>query len=324
MIDNTRNDRRFEIIKIVIAAILAFIFSIVATFIAFIYQRDTIEKKTVETLSVYFEEVESDMSYEDAIKFLYESSQRKDKLIQALKDENAELKTFREQTSSEESNQEIIASASSFAAEEDYAMAYAILSSVIKKTPQMLVMIGEYQKKYEAQVIMEADSLIFEGNYGEATTVVDNALKVVQDSTILKEKKNSIKNSQPQKFVNVLDPYESSHYYKKTGVDIMQMAGEKYYDGFEMGHYYDGSFAVFNLNEKYTEITFLIGHADGTGGGTHVLRIIAENDRVLETIEIPTDGRPQSISIPVSGVNLLRFERTGGYGQTCLANIMIR
>lgn len=68
----------------------------------------------------------------------------------------------------------------------------------------------------------------------------------------------------------------------------------------------------------------MIGHVDGTGGGNHVLRITAENEYVIDTIEVPYDGLPKSISIPVSGVNILRFERTVGSGQTFLADIVIR
>lgn len=310
----------FKIFLTLLTAILAF----AGSFVLYLFQQHDIEKKTVETLSGYFEEVDKDMSYSDAIKFLYESSQTKDRLIESLRAENAELNSLKEQVTSEEINREIIDSATSFAESEDYAMAYAVLSSITKKTPQITVMAQEYQRKYEAQVIIEADSLISNGEYEEAQKVIDNALKVITDSSILKEKKASIKNAKPQKFMNIFEPHEASYYYKKANGDTMQMAGQKYYDGFELGHSRYVAYATFNLKEKYTEITGHIGHLDGTGGETNILRIIAENDRVIETIEIPNDGLPQDFSIPVSGVNLLRFERTAGYGQTCLADIMIR
>jgi len=71
-----KKEIKVGIIVAVIEAILAFIVG----YALYLVQVNSIEQKTVETLAGYFEEIDTDMSYEQVMKFLYQNSNEKDKL----------------------------------------------------------------------------------------------------------------------------------------------------------------------------------------------------------------------------------------------------
>ena len=292
----------------------------------FIAEKDSIEKKTVETLAGYFDSVDKDMSYDQVLKFIYEESKKKDNEISVLKQNKENLQSqvdsLNEKVSVDETNKSTIASIRSLANSNEYAKALAILNSVADKTPEMQVLFDEYSKKYEAQVIAQADTIINKEKYDEAINLIDEALKVLPNSSILIQKKENIILSKPKMLINVLKPYETKEYSEKGAGQSMSMGGTKYYNGFQLEGW-SASHAIFNLNSQYTQITGIVGHIDGSYKSDETLRIFADGV-LIYTIEVGYQNLPQDFSIDVKDVKQLKFECSSGGAQIGLAELVIK
>lgn len=82
-------DKKFTILVAVIEAILAF----VVGYMLFQIQKDDIGQEVVNTISNYFDEVDKNLTYEQALASIYETSQEKSNLIEQLETENKQLRT---------------------------------------------------------------------------------------------------------------------------------------------------------------------------------------------------------------------------------------
>lgn len=307
----------------IIVAIVEAVLALAVGYVLYLVQEETIETKTVETIAGYFEEVDENMSYDEVLQFLYQSSKEKDELIASLSQENEELSKLKEQVSSEEANKEIVSSAQTYATSNDYEMAIAILNSVINKTPKMEAMLTDYAGQYEAQTITQVDAYISEEKYDEATEYIKYALEILPNSSILEQKKISVINSRPQNLMSALQPYETNGYTEKNSGEFMEMGGTRYSGGFQLGTSLETSYAIFNLNGQYTKISGIIGHVDGSGDSDEVVTISL--DGVLkEAIDIAYIDLPRDFSINVTGVKQLIIERSSGSTQTGFAELLIR
>lgn len=317
------NEVKKEIKVGIIVAIVEAVLALVVGYALYLVQEDSIEKKTVETISGYFDEVDEDMSYDEVLQFLYQSSKEKDDIISSLSEENEKLKELEAQFSSEESNEKIISSAQTHASADDYEMAIAILKSVANRTPQMEVMLTDYAGLYEAQIITQVDTYVSEKQYDKATDCIDYALKILPDSSVLKQKRSSVISSEPQNLMDVLEPYEKNGYTEKKMGEFMEMGGKRYSGGFQLGTSYYTSYAVFNLDGQYKELSGIIGHVDGSGDRDDVVTIYGDGV-LLKTIDIVSKDLPQEFSIKVVGVKQLIFERSDGSVQTGFAELIIQ
>lgn len=312
--------------KLKLATIVAIIEAILALIVGFILYRveaNSIEKKTIETLANYFDGIDENMSYDQVMKFLYQRSQEQDKIIAELKQENKELTSLKAQISLDESNQKAVDSSQQYAESGDLVMALAILEGVNNKTPQMQVMVEDYTKQYEAEIIAEADSLVAKEQYDNAIDLLDDALTTLPQSTLLKQKKEAINNLKPQNFMNALHPYESKGYSEKASGEFMEMGGKRYSNGFQLGTGWESSYAIFNLDSKYTKISGIIGHVDGSGEADKIVTILADGV-LIATIDVNYQSLPQIFSIDVTGVRQLKFERTDGSTQTGFSELIIQ
>ena len=103
----------------------------------------------------------------------------------------------------------------------------------------------------------------------------------------------------------------------------MQMAGMAYYNGFQLGVSFENSYSIYNLNDKYTRLSCIIGHIDNSGDSSETVIIYADGI-VIKTIEVNWQNLPIEFEIDVTGVKQLKFERTPGYTQTGIANVLIK
>lgn len=136
------------------------------------------------------------------------------------------------------------------------------------------------------------------------------------------QKRIDVMNSRPQLLMTVLKPYETNGYEERLAGEFMKMGGTEYSDGFILGTNYQTSYAIFNLNGQYTEMSGMIGHVDGSGNSSEAVTIFADGAHV-KTIEIDYKALPQDFSIDVTGVRQLIVERTEGYTETGLAELII-
>lgn len=158
---------------------------------------------------------------------------------------------------------------------------------------------------------MQVDSFINGEKFDEAVKLIDDALNVIPNSSLLLQKKENIFNLKPQTLMNKLSPYEVNRYTEKTAGQSMLMGGDKYYNGFQLESDYP-AYAVFNLNSQYTRITGIVGHVDSSGNDDAVINIFADGV-LIKTIDIGHLELPQNLDIDVTGVKQLKFEKTSGY-----------
>lgn len=103
--------------------------------------------------------------------------------------------------------------------------------------------------------------------------------------------------------MKVCPPYQTSDYQYYRQPDTFKMAGEVYTNGFSMQDY---SFALFNLNGKYTNLNFKLGHIDDTTMIDGVFNIYLDEE-LYQRIEISCEDLPQSFSISLNNANKMKI-----------------
>jgi len=128
--------------------------------------------------------------------------------------------------------------------------------------------------------------------------------------------------------MEVCPPYEISKDYVKTFLQskgkTFSMAGEKYSNGFTMK--YDNKYALFNLDSKYSNIEFTIGHVDGNSTFSKEQSVSFFVDgKLVKEITIEKDSLPKTVSIPVSyGLQLKIITGEEYYSYIGFGNITIQ
>ena len=125
------------------------------------------------------------------------------------------------------------------------------------------------------------------------------------------------------KFLDYCPPYQTSNYkeFRSTKGESFNMSGKKYSDGFTLT--YGGSYALFNLDGKYSSINFTVGHVDGSRALDRTVSFIVDGDVVRE-LEINSDDLAKTMSIPVEyGLQLKILANGGSTANTGFADITV-
>lgn len=89
---------------------------------------------------------------------------------------------------------------------------------------------------------------------------------------------------------------------------IMYMGSTTYYYGLQLtAGYYNSAIADFNLGNRYSRITGLIGLDDSVSNRGAIVRFTGDGSS-LAVIELPPGTLPKNLDINVSGVSQLRIE----------------
>lgn len=109
--------------------------------------------------------------------------------------------------------------------------------------------------------------------------------------------------------VDVMKPYSDDSYYDYKGASNFYMGGKKYYRGFQIGR---NGYAIFNLQGKYSKITFDLGTEDDFSGDNDTLDVVIyEDDSYTKTISFKGNSLPKYRAIDVK--DTYKFEiRTSG------------
>lgn len=104
--------------------------------------------------------------------------------------------------------------------------------------------------------------------------------------------------------VNVMSPYSSDNYEVFRNFDSIRLGGKKYFNGFYFpcsNYVCDKTYAIFNLQGKYSEITFDLGAKDdGDCDSQYTSSIyISEDDSIKKTINRRGQSLPKYYSINV-------------------------
>lgn len=286
----------------IIGVLITTLGSVLVFFLGNFSTQATLEKNTVETLSGYFDSIDKDMSYKQALQTVYEdyknTKDEKDKLQEQL---NAK----QNEADAEKKIKEVIETVSSFSDKGNYEKALSILNGVEDKTPEMELLLVDITDKFETQIIDKASNLQGEGKYDEAVEIIDNALKILPNSNDLSTKKEKIIAEKPQNFMDVCEPYETSYNYEKyINGETFQMSGQDRTNGFTiMG--YDNQ-ALANLDGKYKELSFDVGHVDGAEMLDATLSIYLDGT-FYQSYDIKADALPISVKIPLEGKKQIKF-----------------
>lgn len=317
----------------IIGALITVAGSVLIFYLGQFSTEETLEKNTVKILSEYFDYVNSDMEYKEALQALYtqslEQQNENEKLQNQIKELNKEkqelsntVNNTQEELQRTENNEHIVNSAKQYAENGEIKNALLLLLGVKTPTPEMAILIDDYQRDFETQIILQATLLSGENKYEEAIEVVEEALMIIPNNSLLKEKRDEINQLKPQKLISISPPYEKYGYTEMIS-SPMSMGGENYYYGFQLGKAWDVSYANFNLGAKYNTVSVVIGHIDGSGEVDKTVNIYAD-DVLIDTVEVKNQNLPKEYTYNVKGVRRLAFERSSGDTQTGFGEITVQ
>lgn len=166
----------------------------------------------------------------------------------------------------------------------------------------------EYVKNISASV----KGYLAKEDYVSAERTINSALGVLPDNAELKNLQQEVTAQTPVYFLDVCKPYSKDDYYYTEYVngETFLMGGTSYTNGFTLGVTLGGTNnAIFNLNNQYKSLSFLVGHVDETDMGDAQIKIYL--DGVLKKeYNASAEALPQKMTIDLTGVNQLKIEVT--------------
>lgn len=159
----------------IIGALITVLGSILIFYLGQFSTEEALEKNTVEALSGYFECVNIDMSYKEALQALYVQSLNQQNENKQLKEQIQELNkeqknlnniiiTLQEDTERIENNEHLINSAKQYKENGQIKNALSLLLGIKNANSEVAILIDEYQKEFESEIILQVTSLIGEKN----------------------------------------------------------------------------------------------------------------------------------------------------------------
>lgn len=101
--------------------------------------------------------------------------------------------------------------------------------------------------------------------------------------------------------LDVCPPYEltAGEIHLQSEGKSFSMAGKKYSNGFELYDPRHNPTIYFNLDSKYAQIDFTVGHVDGQGSDdTDILFFL--DGKLIKTVSVKGGKLPKQVSIPVN------------------------
>lgn len=108
-------------------------------------------------------------------------------------------------------------------------------------------------------------------------------------------------------------PYNSSYYDPYTSGKFFEMGGMDQKNGFILGQNHSGveKKANFNIEGKYSKLTFDVGKVDGASNhpydGDFDVSIYSDGE-LIKTVSVEVEGLPVSIEVPLENTERLTFE----------------
>ena len=206
-------------------SIIGALITVVGSILVFVLGNFSTQDSIVESLSVRFNSVDSSMSYEQALQSIYEEVEQLKANNSMLQSKNEALQSEIDSSKSASIRSEQIALAESYASSGKYEVAIPILNEITEKTEDINALLKDYTINYEASIISNAESLANNGNYDEATTLIDGALKIVPASQALLDKKNTVT---PKYLVDTVECYKAENLCLLDNREYIKMSGKSY------------------------------------------------------------------------------------------------
>lgn len=119
------------------------------------------------------------------------------------------------------------------------------------------------------------------------------------------------------------DLYRSESYLQIEGKSF-QMAGTQYSNGVVLIGYWGGEpYTLINLNNKYTELSCVVGHVDQSNTKTCNITFFVDGQAV-KSMDINGDDMPQNISIPLNHASQLKILKSGSEASIGIAEMVVK
>ena len=214
-----------------------------------------------------------------------------------------------------------ISSAESLAAGSDYIGAHEIISatiSVIGEDADLATKASEYETAYVTGIVAQADTLLLAGDFDSADELISGAKKQFPNNALLKEESKKISEARPVYLLSTITPYKTPYHYESNG--ILSMGGQNYSHGFSCLGYGDkpfGNETFFNLNGKYSTLSFTAGTVEENGWVGHEVSVkfsIYADGEMIYSFDMESGDLPTSHTVDISGCNQLVFAVYDGFG----------
>lgn len=215
-----------------------------------------------------------------------------------------------------------IAEAETVAQGGDYVGAMGVISDAMKNVADTRLngKYSSYEKAYVDGIIGESDTLLAKGDYKLALELVEMAHGVLPSNQRLLTQIEKVKNAMPKFLLSVCKPYETSCYDEYTDGQSFRMAAQEFSNGFVLRN---SAYAYFNLPSEYTELSFAVGHVDGTSMSDGKFEIYMDGVFVRE-ITVKASELPMQYTLDVSGVKQVVFQCYGNWSHIGIADITIQ
>lgn len=297
----------------IIGAVITGVISILIFILGNFSTKATLEKSTVITLSEYFDSIDKDMSYKEALQTVYEENKNANITIAELNEQiNSFQNQIKEQNSIEEI-MEIINSATAYWNNKEYSQALSVLKNSKTISEDIKVIYEQYSAEYCQYLLRQTDILISARNYDDAIKMLHDGSLLVTNNKDLKNRINEI-NNRPFALLSNLIPVsgEINGTWESGKRDNY---GNSYTHGVCMHQSYQkASHVVYALDKKYTVLTgkFVLDEESKNTDGNYILYAYSlQNGNLTLIYESPilsTATRPIEVEIDVSNVMDLVLE----------------
>ncbi len=179
------------------------------------------------------------------------------------------------------------------------------------------------EAKYVEYITNTVQAYLDQGDYISAKRVVDTALTVLPDNVDLADLGRKVTRETPTYLLDVLTPYSSSDYKAYINGETMQMGGNAYTNGFTLTPWSGTGNAVFNIDAKYTTLSFIVGHIDNTRKESATIKIYCDGILKKE-FSMNAEALPQKITVDITGVKQLKFEMSTYEADYGFANVTVK
>ena len=160
-------------------------------------------------------------------------------------------------------------------------------------------------------------------DYISAKRVIDNAFTVLPGNSDLKSLQSKVEKATPTYLLDVCKPYITSYTYSEyVNGETVKMGGVSYTNAFA---YEDTAYAIFNLSGRYNQISFVVGHVDGTAMSNTTFKVYCD-DILMTELEIDCEALPQKVTLDVTGVQQIKFTSTEAWSnpKCALGNVTVK
>lgn len=317
------------------SALLGAIIPTIGSFTIFILgnfsTQDILEKNIVETLSGYFDSVDKDMSYEQALQTIYKENEnlkieinnyttQVNELSKEIENKQAEIDL---QNSTDEVK-EVIQAATDYWNDSDYIEALTLLKNEKSKSTDINNLYEQYSDEYILVLLSQAESLILENERDKAIDILKKGTVIVYDSSVLNDKINNITDKQPVKISDLQVFFEGMTNRSLMGFEDFNGDYKKdnlshiHASGLVFNIYAEGNlFREYIINQEYNSLSgvFSITYPS-RNDHTKAYICIYGDDELIYQSDIITGGiEPISITnIDISNVKKLKIELNSSNG----------